>query len=65
MLRNPPTRLKDYVTYAFIFITQIMEPTTFVETLSSLEANQWCETLIDKFASLMNNKTQILVDFPT
>lgn len=34
-----------------------MEPTTFVETLSNLEANQWCETLSDKFASLMNNKT--------
>jgi len=43
MPQNPTTKLKDYVTYAFVFIIQIMELATLVETLSSLEANQRCE----------------------
>jgi hypothetical protein len=61
---NPPTRLKECVTYAFAFLIQIMEPTTLVETLFDLEAKNWCETLDDEFASLMKNKTRILVDLP-
>jgi hypothetical protein len=59
---NPPTRLKECVTYAFAFLIQIMEPTTLVEALFGLEAKQWCEALDDEFASLMKIKTWILVD---
>jgi hypothetical protein len=58
------TKFHDETAYAYAFLTQVADPSSISEALSSEDASQWRQAMETEYNSLIKNNTWILVDRP-
>jgi hypothetical protein len=58
------TKFHDETTYAYAFLTQVADPSSISEALSSEDASHWLQAIETEYNSLIKNNIWILVDRP-